>query len=107
MSWDLYIKEQRDDGTLEELDYCLNYTHNTNFMWRDVGIQLDKWEGLRCYAVLEELTKGIQKLKFDHTIYALKNPENGWGSCLGLIKKLCEVRDVFEYHPDAFISVSM
>lgn len=108
MGWDISIKEQKDDGTFEELDqYCLNYTHNTNFMWREAGIKIDEWEGLRCRAVLDELNHGIKDLKENHTIYGMKNPDNGWGSCLGLIKVLCNVRDVFEYHPDALISVSM
>jgi hypothetical protein len=73
--------------TCEEHSESWSYTYNISGMLRDdsVRINIDKWAGQNAAYVVPELEKGIRSLEANPEHFEKMNPENGWGSYLGLL----------------------
>lgn len=109
MSWDIWLEIDAGGDKPVKVSDSHNYTHNTNNMLLEVGFLNEEggwygWDKRPCSEFLSALRRAIESLEARPELAKL-NPENGWGSYDGLIKKLKEVEDDFESAPNARVRV--
>ena len=104
MSWDINIKAKREVSIYET-----NITYNLSDMYYKC---LDKEKGLKifdemtCKEALPILQKAIEDLIQNKEEYEKLNPENGWGSYEGLLKRFIEMKKCCIDNPDGIIELS-
>lgn len=105
MSLDIGIKAKRE---IEVEIYETNITYNLSKMYYKC---IDKEKGFRalngmnCDKALPILNNAIKDMIENKEEYEKLNPENGWGSYEGLLKRLREMRDCCEDNPDGRFEV--
>ena len=80
-----------EQSSHEEEYYSDNITHNLNIMAEAADIYAYLWYPEEVdvqYAedLIEPLTKGLAKLKYDPEYYMIFNPKNGWGTYERLVE---------------------
>jgi hypothetical protein len=88
--------------------YSANITHNLGQMANEAGIYKHLWRpeeiGItKASELIESLTIGLNKLKFDKEKYKVFNPDNGWGSYEGLVSFVENYLNACKKYPDAEI----
>jgi hypothetical protein len=106
MSLDVYLKK-----VMPTEIYSDNITHNLNKMAAEAGIYEALWRPdehgyTHARDIIPILEEGLAKLCANPEHYEKFNPENGWGSYVGLKVFVREYLEACRANPDAEVEVS-
>ena len=98
------------EKSLQTEVYSRGITHNLNTMADKAGIYCHLWRpdeiGITlAQELIEPLTKGLELLKSDPTMYKVLNPSNGWGDYDYLVEFVEGYLKACVENPDAEVRV--
>lgn len=103
MSLDVSVKARRTVEVYED-----NITYNLAPMYYkciDINGGLKALNGMKCKNAVPVLNRAIDDLIENKEEYEKLNPENGWGSCEGLLKSLKNLRIACLENPSGKVEV--
>jgi hypothetical protein len=109
MGWDAWIELDtggQEPHVIREYDdqgRYLNYTHNTNGMWRSAGLELRDFDGKAAAELILPLSQCLTVMESDPERFRAMEPENGWGSYDGTVDVLRRLLDTCMRHPEGTI----
>jgi hypothetical protein len=131
MGLDVYLlKKNTQNETNEDSVFWANITHNLTEMADEAGVYEALWRPYRlkngyvktdnyeeelrfedsqvvlALEIINPLREGLHKLKIDASEYEKFNPENGWGSRVGLVEFIEKYLNACYENQDAVIKVS-
>lgn len=95
------IKAKRDVNIYET-----DVTYNLSKMYYkaiDEELGLRKFNGMNCNDAIPILEKAISDMENNKKEYEKFNPENGWGSYEGLLRRFREILEICKNNPDGII----
>jgi hypothetical protein len=105
MSLDVYLRVTKPVEVYQD-----NITHNLNKMADKAGLYEALWRpdenGItHAHQLIPILEKGLAELRSKPEFYEQFNPENGWGTYVGLVKFVRDYLEACKENPDAEVCV--